>query len=68
MIPALLLFAMVLRTVIELHLLQWLPVLMLANIFLLSLVEEALFRGVIQQSLSVIYLPSCAIYYRYFIC
>lgn len=41
---------------IELHLPHWLPAFILANLFFVSLAEEALFRGVIQQTLSR-YLP-----------
>lgn len=37
---------------VELHMPQWLPTFILANIFFVSLAEEALFRGYIQQRLS----------------
>ncbi|MBS9440515.1 CPBP family intramembrane metalloprotease [Photorhabdus heterorhabditis] len=37
---------------VELHMPQWLPAFILANIFFVSLAEEALFRGYIQQRLS----------------
>ncbi|ERT12230.1 CAAX amino protease [Photorhabdus temperata J3] len=37
---------------IELHMPQWLPMFILTNIFFVSLAEEALFRGYIQQRLS----------------
>ncbi|AXG42070.1 MULTISPECIES: CPBP family intramembrane glutamic endopeptidase [Photorhabdus] len=37
---------------VELHMPQWLPMFILANIFFVSLAEEALFRGYIQQRLS----------------
>lgn len=56
-IPALLLIAVKLGGLaIELHLPSWLPAFILANLFFVSLAEEALFRGVIQQTLSR-YLP-----------
>ncbi len=62
-IPALLLFAMALGGLaIELHLPQWLPAFMLANIFFVSLAEEALFRGAIQQSLSRYLSPYLALF------
>ncbi|NHB93791.1 CPBP family intramembrane glutamic endopeptidase [Photorhabdus cinerea] len=37
---------------VELHMPQWLPAFILANIFFVSLAEETLFRGYIQQRLS----------------
>ena len=56
-IPALLLLATALGGLaIELHLPSWLPAFVLANLFFVSLAEEALFRGAIQQLLSR-YLP-----------
>lgn len=56
-IPVLLLVAVKLGGLaIELHLPHWLPAFILANLFFVSLAEEALFRGVIQQTLSR-YLP-----------
>ncbi|PQQ37691.1 CPBP family intramembrane metalloprotease domain-containing protein [Photorhabdus luminescens] len=52
-IPALLGIATALGGLaVELHTPQWLPMFMLANIFFVSLAEEALFRGYIQQRLS----------------
>ncbi|MCC8457506.1 CPBP family intramembrane glutamic endopeptidase [Photorhabdus aegyptia] len=52
-IPALLSIATTLGGLaVELHMPQWLPMFMLANIFFVSLAEEALFRGYIQQRLS----------------
>ncbi|QXF33017.1 CPBP family intramembrane metalloprotease domain-containing protein [Photorhabdus luminescens] len=52
-IPALLSVATTLGGLaVELHMPQWLPMFILANIFFVSLAEEALFRGYIQQRLS----------------
>ncbi|PHM29920.1 CPBP family intramembrane glutamic endopeptidase [Xenorhabdus budapestensis] len=52
-IPALLGLATVLGGLsVELHLPNWFPVFVAANIFFVSLAEEALFRGYIQQKLS----------------
>ncbi|HCH50393.1 MAG TPA: CPBP family intramembrane metalloprotease [Proteus sp.] len=56
-VPTLLLLATALGGLaIELHLPNWLPAFILANLFFVSLAEEALFRGTIQQLLSR-YLP-----------
>lgn len=56
-IPALLLLAVALGGLaIEFHFPPWLPAFILANLFFVSLAEEALFRGAIQQYLSC-YLP-----------
>ncbi|MEQ4925063.1 CPBP family intramembrane glutamic endopeptidase [Proteus hauseri] len=56
-IPALLLLATALGGLaVEPHFPTWLPAFMLANLFFVSLAEEALFRGTIQQLLSR-YLP-----------
>ncbi|MDC9593943.1 CPBP family intramembrane glutamic endopeptidase [Xenorhabdus sp. IM139775] len=52
-IPALLGLATVLGGLsVELHLPNWLPAFVIANLFFVSLAEEALFRGYIQQKLS----------------
>ncbi|OTA21530.1 CAAX protease [Xenorhabdus beddingii] len=52
-IPALLWLATVLGGLaVELHLPSWFPAFVAANIFFVSLAEEALFRGYIQQKLS----------------
>ncbi|MDC9615293.1 CPBP family intramembrane metalloprotease [Xenorhabdus khoisanae] len=52
-IPALLWLATVLGGLsVELHLPSWFPAFVLANLFFVSLAEEALFRGYIQQKLS----------------
>ncbi|HDU8609237.1 CPBP family intramembrane glutamic endopeptidase [Morganella morganii] len=59
-VPALLLLATALGGLgFEPHLPRWLPAFMLANLFFVSLAEEALFRGAIQQVLSR-YLPPYA--------
>lgn len=56
-IPALLFVGVILGGLgIELHFPTWLPAFVLANLFFVSLAEEALFRGAIQQYLSR-YLP-----------
>ncbi|PHM63540.1 CPBP family intramembrane glutamic endopeptidase [Xenorhabdus ishibashii] len=52
-IPALLGLATVLGGLsVELHLPNWFPAFVIANLFFVSLAEEALFRGYIQQKLS----------------
>ncbi|MBC8947844.1 MULTISPECIES: CPBP family intramembrane glutamic endopeptidase [Xenorhabdus] len=52
-IPALLWLATVLGGLsVELHLPNWFPAFVIANLFFVSLAEEALFRGYIQQKLS----------------
>ncbi|MEG0278890.1 MAG: CPBP family intramembrane glutamic endopeptidase [Morganella sp. (in: enterobacteria)] len=52
-VPALLLLATALGGLgFELHFPDWLPVFIVTNLFLVSLAEEALFRGALQQVLS----------------
>lgn len=61
-VPALLLVAVALGGLkIEPHLPNWLPQFILANIFFVSLAEEALFRGYLQQRLSRLMHPVLAL-------
>lgn len=61
-VPALLLLAVALGGLkIETHLPEWLPQFALANIFFVSLAEEALFRGYLQQRLTQLIHPLAAL-------
>ncbi len=61
-VPALLMLAVVLGGLrYEPHLPEWLPQFALANIFFVSLAEEALFRGYLQQRLSQVVHPLAAL-------
>lgn len=61
-VPSLLLVAVALGGLrIEPHLPEWLPQFALANIFFVSLAEEALFRGYLQQRLTKLLHPVAAL-------
>lgn len=61
-IPALLFLAVKLGGLaIEPHFPKWLPTFVLVNLFFVSLAEEALFRGMIQQTLSRVLPPYIAL-------
>jgi uncharacterized protein len=61
-VPALLMMAVTLNGLkVELHHPEWLLQFTLANIFFVSLAEEALFRGYIQQRLSSVMHPAMAL-------